>query len=214
MKRALIDSNNSRVIQVVEIGEEFEVHDTLYWVDCPDDADTYYLYDPEELTFEDPHAASKDEFGNPVEPFNMQRMRAYPPAGDQMDMLWKEIKDTGSISVEGNWFQSILAVKEGIPKPTDYNPADPIVTTSTQWVGANGFLVNLFTNVTGTSESDGANAVFKVRKSVDVYQVIATNGGTGYTVGDTINLSGNGYECLVTVVEVDTNGSIVTVTVN
>lgn len=212
MKRALIDSGNSRVIQVVNIGEEFEVHNKLYWVDCPDDADTFYLYDPEELTFEDPHAASKDEFGNPVEPFNMQRMRAYPPAGDQMDMLWKEIKETGSISVDGAWFKSIQAVKDGIPKPTDYDPADPIASTTTKWVDANGVMIKLFTEVSGTGGA-GTGAKFKIRKSVDSYQVIATTGGTGYTAGNSIQLTGDDYSCTVSVAEVDNTGSIVTVTV-
>lgn len=212
MKRALIDSNNSRVIQIVNIGEEFEVHNKLYWVDCPDNADTYYLYDPVELTFEDPHAASKDEFGNPVEPFNMQRMRAYPPAGDQMDMLWKEIRKTGSISVNGDWFKSIQAVKNGIPKPSNYDPANPIATTTTKWVDANGIMVKLFSNVNGTGGT-GTDAKFKIRKSVDAYQVIATTGGTGYTVGNSIQLTGSDYSCTISVAEVDNTGSIVTVNV-
>lgn len=212
MKKALIDSSNSRVLQVVELGEEFEVHENLYWVDCPDDADTYYLYDPEELTFEDPHAASKDEFGNPVEPFNMQRMRAYPPAGDQMDMLWKEIRDNGTISVDGDWFQSILAVKEGIPKPSNYNAADPIATTSTQWFTPSGELVQLFSDASGTGGA-GTGAKFKVRKAGDVYQVIATTGGTGYNAQDEISIAGSGYSCTVSVTEVDNTGSIVTVAV-
>ncbi len=213
MKRALIDSNNSRVIQIVNIGEEFEVHSALYWVDCPDDADTYYLYDPEELTFEDPHAASKDEFGNPVEPFTMQRQRAYPPAGDQMDMLWKEIRDTGGISADGAWFQSILAVKESIPKPVAYDPANPIASTTTQWYTSDGQFVQLFSEVSGTG-GKGSGAKFKVRKAGDVYQVIATTGGTGYKANDVITLSGNDYNCAVTVSEVDNTGSIVTVSVN
>lgn len=213
MKRALIDSSNLKVVQVVEVGQEFEVHSNLYWVDCPDDADTFYTYDPEELTFEDPHAASKDEFGNPVEPFNMQRMRAYPPAGDQMDMLWRELRDTGTISKDGAWFQSILAVKEAIPKPADYDPADPVATTSTQWIGSNGVLVQLFTNVSGTSTSNGTGAKFKIRKASDLYQVVATEGGKEYASEDVIELSGDDYKCKVSVTEVTDTGSIVTVAV-
>jgi hypothetical protein len=47
----------------------------------------------------------------------MQRMRAYAPTGDQMDMLWKELRDTGTISTEGAWYQHIASVKEALPKP-------------------------------------------------------------------------------------------------
>jgi len=217
MKRALIDSNTLRVTQVVEQGEEFEVHKTLYWVGCPDDCDTYYLYDPEELTFEDPHAASKDEFGNPVEPFVMQRARAYPGGGDQMDMLWKEIRDTGTISADGEWFQSILAVKEGIPKPADYDPADPIATTKTQWYTADGQLVKLYTGLNGTTASSGIGAEFKVRQADDSYQVIAILGGSGYSVNDVVTFTDSdaaGVDCSITVTEVDATGGVITVSVN
>lgn len=212
MKRALIDSNNSRVLQVVNLGEEFEVHANLYWVDCPDDADTYYLYDPEELTFEDPHGSSKDEFGNPVEPFNMQRQRAYPPSGDQLDMLWREIRDNGSISTDGDWFRSIAAVKAAIPRPTNYDPADPVATTRTQWVAANGEIIQLFTDVSGTGGS-GSSAEFKVRKATDLYQVVVTEGGTNYAVSDVITITGDDYNCQVSVTEVAPGGTIVSVSV-
>jgi hypothetical protein len=37
--------------------------------------------------------------------------------GDQMDMLFKEIRDTGTISTDGGWFKSIQAVKDTVPKP-------------------------------------------------------------------------------------------------
>jgi hypothetical protein len=212
MKRALIDKNNSRVVQVVNLGEEFEVHESLYWVDCPNDTETFYLYDPEELTFEDPHAASKDEFGNPVEPFTMQRQRAYPPAGDQMDMLWKEIRDHGSISIDGPWFQSILAVKEAIPKPEAYSPDSPTPTV-TQWYTADGVFVQLFSDVTGNTSGVGTGAKFKVRKAGEVYQVIATTGGSGYAVDDTVTLSSDDYDCTVIISEVSNTGEIITVSI-
>jgi hypothetical protein len=31
--------------------------------------------------------------------------------------LFKEIRDTGTISVNGQWFQSIQYVKDNLPKP-------------------------------------------------------------------------------------------------
>jgi hypothetical protein len=118
MKRALIDKRFWTVCQIIEQGEtEFETTDDFMWADCPDNCETPWAYDAETKEYTDPHAHHRDEFGNPVEPFVMQRMRAYPPMGDQMDMLFKEIKNTGGISVDGEWFQSIQLVKDNVPKP-------------------------------------------------------------------------------------------------
>jgi hypothetical protein len=212
MKRALIDSGNNRVVQVVDMGGDFEVHSNLYWVDCPDQAESYFIYDPENLTFEDPHASSKDDFGNPVEPWSMQRQRAYPGFGEQLDMLWKEIRDTGAISKDGQWFKNIQLVKDSIPRPNNYSLADPVITTDMQWFTADGKVVQLFTDAAGTGGS-GTGAVFKIRKADTVYQVATTAAGTNYTVGDVITLSGEGYNCAIEVTAVATNGSIVAIVI-
>lgn len=122
MKRALIEKLTERVVQVVNPGEEFEIHDGgLYWTDCPDNVETYWLR-LDDGTYEDPHAGMRDEFGNVVEPWIMQRMRAYAPAGDQMDMLYRELKETGTISRDGQWFKHITDVKAATPKPEGYIP--------------------------------------------------------------------------------------------
>lgn len=199
MKRALIDSTNNRVVQVAEA--DFEVHGALFWVDCPDDCGTYYIYDPENLTFEDPHAHSKDEFGNPVEPFSMQRMRAYPGIGDQLDLLFKEIRDTGTISSNGAWFKSIEAVKLAVPKPDDSN------TPTNQHLNSDGSLVTFYENITGTTNNVGTGAVFKFRKSIDGLQVAATTPGTNYNINDTILINSND-------VEVSTDLELIVISVN
>lgn len=209
MKKALIDSTTSRVIQIEE--KEFEVHGALYWVDCPDDAGTFYLYDPENLTFEDPHAHTKDEFGNPVEPFGMQRMRAYPPLGDQLDLLYKEIAETGTISTDGTWFKSITAVKESVPKPID-----PSV--NIQHIDSDGTIVSFYENVPGTRTSGkGKEALFKFRKSSTELQVVVTNGGVGYAIEDVITIPKSNIEASadvkLSVVEADENGSIISVVI-
>ncbi len=191
MKRALIDSKDNRVVQIAE--EDFEVNELLYWVDCPDDCGTYYIYDPENLTFEDPHAHTKDEFGNPVEPFSMQRMRAYPGVGEQLDMLFKEIRDTGAISTDGAWFRSLELVKSTIPKPVD-------PTVAVQHLNSDGTLVSFYDNVTGTTNGNGTGAVFKFRKSQQGLQVAATTAGSNYVVGDTISITGSKVESDATVV--------------
>jgi hypothetical protein len=47
------------------------------------------------------------------------RDRFYPDMGDQLDMLFHELKDTGSISATGTWATMIQGVKDGSPKPTN-----------------------------------------------------------------------------------------------
>jgi len=225
MKKALIDTGNNRVIQIVETGDEFECTPNLIWVDCPDDTDTYYLYDPDELTFEDPHAASKDEFGNPVEPFTMQRLRAYPSLGDQLDMIYKELGDTGSLSTSGQWYQVIQEVKDAIPKPADFAAAvaaDPVAAqsfnTGIQVLGPDGSINEYFNDITGTTDGDGSGAEFKIARITNYYQVKITSAGSNYAVNDTITVTGsslggtNGdHDATVTVTDVDDDGAILAV---
>jgi hypothetical protein len=117
-KRALIESNTNRVVQVVATeADQFEVHGGLFWTDCPDNTESYFLL-KDNNTYEDPHAANRDEFGQTVEPFYMQRMRAYASGGDQMDMIYKELMSTGTISSTGPWATHITSVKQAIPKPS------------------------------------------------------------------------------------------------
>lgn len=130
MKKALIDKRFWTVCQIIEQDDfAFETTDDFIWVDCPDNVETAWPYDEKTGEFIDPHEHHRDEFGNPIEPFYMQRMRAYPPMGDQLDMLFKEIRDTGTISPDGAWFKSIQVVKETIPKPgSDGDPMNHIPT--------------------------------------------------------------------------------------
>lgn len=118
MKKALIDIRSWTVVQLIEESEsEFETTQDFVWKSCPDNCESAWHYDNNLNEFIDPHAHTRDEFGNPVEPFVMQRMRSYPPMGDQLDMLYKEIRDTGAISANGEWFQSVKYVKDNLPKP-------------------------------------------------------------------------------------------------
>lgn len=209
MKKALIDSTNSRVIQVED--QEFEVHGNLYWVDCPDDTGTAYIYDPAALTFEDPHAHSKDEFGNPVEPFNMQRMRAYPPSGDQFDLLYKELSESGTISKDGAWFKAITAVKQSIPKPVDSS-------VNVQHLNSDGTVVDFYENVPASrTPGAGKNGVLKFRKSNEALQVAITSLGVGYAVGDIITVPGSDVEeqtdITLNVTQVDPSGGLLAVTI-
>ena len=64
--------------------------------------------------FEDPNQLPDPNY---VMPYDANRMHTYPSIGNQLDMLWHELNTSGSISTDGNWFQSIQQVKQQFPKP-------------------------------------------------------------------------------------------------
>lgn len=45
MKKALIDTRDNRICQVIDPVDEFPVHEDLIWVDCDDAVDTTYTYE-------------------------------------------------------------------------------------------------------------------------------------------------------------------------
>ena len=55
-----------------------------------------------------------DPFYRP--PYDALRMVNYPQISNQLDMLWHELNNSGSISTGGTWFQSIQEVKDSYPK--------------------------------------------------------------------------------------------------
>lgn len=51
--------------------------------------------------------------------YQRERRREYPSIGDQLDMIFHEIKANGSISADGVWATAIQEVKDLVPKPDD-----------------------------------------------------------------------------------------------
>lgn len=49
--------------------------------------------------------------------YQRDRQQIYPTIGNQLDMLWHELNQSGSLSTNGEWFQSIQSVKDEFPKP-------------------------------------------------------------------------------------------------
>ena len=49
--------------------------------------------------------------------YQRDRQQIYPTLGNQLDMLWHELNVSGSLTSNGNWFQSIQEVKQQYPKP-------------------------------------------------------------------------------------------------
>ena len=51
-----------------------------------------------------------------VPPYDAMRRIHYPELGEQLDMLWHEINQNGTITTTGEWFQTINDVKTQFPK--------------------------------------------------------------------------------------------------
>jgi hypothetical protein len=114
MKRALINSlEPGRICEIVEPGNEFEVAATLSWVDCPDDVTTMDTHDVETGEFVKFDILKTPGIENA---YKVARTIGYKPIGDQLDMLFKELQATGTISAEGPWATHIASIKAAIPK--------------------------------------------------------------------------------------------------
>ena len=49
--------------------------------------------------------------------YKRKRLRTYPSVGDQLDMLFKELEEKGSIDKTGDWYMTIKGIKIAYPKP-------------------------------------------------------------------------------------------------
>jgi len=45
------------------------------------------------------------------------RVKGYGQLGEQLGMIFDELKETGTLSSNGRWFKHIQAVKDANPKP-------------------------------------------------------------------------------------------------
>lgn len=112
--RALIHSQEpGRICDIRPVGEEFEVHPDFVWVDVPDDTTTSDTRNPDgSITKFDITALP----GFAENAYKVARTIAYTGIGEQLDMLFKELQVTGTISNTGPWATHIASVKEAIPK--------------------------------------------------------------------------------------------------
>jgi hypothetical protein len=51
--------------------------------------------------------------------YQRDREHQYPTLSNQLDMLWHELKTSGSISDSGDWFNIIKEIKDNHPKPNN-----------------------------------------------------------------------------------------------
>lgn len=109
-KRALVRADGF-ITDIVEAGEEFEVYtgpgSSLKWMDIPDDATNLWKMELGEwipdFSFHDPE---------------MLRVVAYGDPGEQLSMLYKDIKDGlfGEAAKEGRFFKHIDNVRNTLPE--------------------------------------------------------------------------------------------------
>lgn len=133
MLKALLHSQEpGRICDIVEPGNEFEVHENFYWVDVPDDTTTVDKYNEDgTITKFDPTQLP----GFAETAYIIARGIAYKDPGAQLDMLYHELQTTGTISNTGPWATHISTVKANIPKD---DPAAVLAWNQAQWAALQG----------------------------------------------------------------------------
>ena len=116
--RALIHIGEpGRICEVRQPGDEFEVHPDFSWVDVPDDTTTRDTYN-EDGTITKFDIVKLPGFAESG--YQVARQIAYTSFGNQLDMLYKELQTTGTISPDGPWATHIASVKAAIPRDDPY----------------------------------------------------------------------------------------------
>ena len=102
-----------RICEIVEAGNEFETHENFYWVDVPDGTTAHDVYN-EDGTITKFDITQQAGFAENA--YKVARGIGYGTIGDQLDMLFKELQVTGTISNTGPWATRIASTKAAIPK--------------------------------------------------------------------------------------------------
>lgn len=114
MLSALLHSlEPGRICDIVPVGQEFEVHANFTWITVPDDTTCSDRYN-EDGTISKWDPLTQPGFAESA--YRVAREIEYGSLGNQLDMLYKEIVATGTISNTGPWATHISTVKASIPK--------------------------------------------------------------------------------------------------
>ena len=114
LKELIHKSEPGRICDIVSPGNEFEVHEDFSWVDLPDGTTTADSYDQETGQVIKFDITTLPGFAESA--YRVARTIAYTEIGNQLDMLYKELQATGTISNSGPWATHIASVKAAIPK--------------------------------------------------------------------------------------------------
>jgi hypothetical protein len=101
MKRA-IHSDNGRISDICEPGQEFPISEPLEWIDVADDTTEMDTWNGTQVIKHVPYVPDYAEL----------RRRAYANLGDQLDMQFHDLLDGTT-----TWRDHIAAVKAAHPKP-------------------------------------------------------------------------------------------------
>ena len=116
MKKALI-GYQGWVQDIRNPGEEFEIYNgpdaKMQWIDAPDEItlDWTLEWSPQNQRM------IWVERDGPYTQDSEARRVAYGEVGEQLDMLYHEIQESGTISASGPWASHIATVKTMIPSP-------------------------------------------------------------------------------------------------
>ena len=102
MKKAPITASDNKVVDVTDA--EFEVHDSCFWADCPDDTVVGMTYADGTYTANTATSTYVDH-----------RKMSYPEFAEQLDKLWHDI-DTGALDKTGTFYTALKTVKDDYPK--------------------------------------------------------------------------------------------------
>lgn len=117
-KNILIHSKEpGRICDVVGLGKKFDVHPDFEWIRVENDEVTRewtYSFVDGVFTVSPPDLLADPVFQ--TEGYKIARVIAYKDVGEQLDMLFREVRDNGTISATGEWFQHVESVKAAVPK--------------------------------------------------------------------------------------------------
>lgn len=118
MKKVLIGFQGY-VNDIRDPGEEHEVYEgpdaTFLWVDGPDDIEIYWTLE---------YSPSKKcmiwcKRPQPYTNLSVARKVAYGDFGEQLGMIFDDIKEHGALNPDGLWYQHIQYIKDVIAKPPE-----------------------------------------------------------------------------------------------
>lgn len=125
MKKVLI-GYQGWVSEIRNPGEEYEIYEgpgaNMAWVDAPDEITL-------DWTLEWSPSQKKMvwvERDGPYTDNSVARKVAYGEIGDQLDLLYHELKTNGTITRDGAWYQHISTVKAMIDPPPAPRPPETL----------------------------------------------------------------------------------------
>lgn len=121
MKKVLINHKEyGSICQIVNPGEEFEVHKDFSWIDCNEPGLTEeWIWEQKGSNYYFKEFNALAEMAHSNEGWLEVRKIAYKSAEEQLGMIFDELMKTGTLSIDGEWASHVKQIKEEIPK---HNP--------------------------------------------------------------------------------------------